>query len=301
MSMLKGLSSPRTIVTSRNKMRNFKLSFEFFPPKTDAGKEKIESTRAHLSRFNPEFFSVTYGAGGSTRDNTRDAVLSILDAGSNVAPHLSFGGDGEEQVLALLREYVSAGLDRLVALRGDIPSGMGATRLVYASELVALIREKFADHFTIAVACYPEIHPQAPSYEADIQFLKQKFDAGANFGITQYFYNADAFDHFLEHCEKAGITRPIYPGIMPITNGQNLLRFSDNCGAEVPRWIRQKLEDFKDDRASLIKFGEEVVTSLCEKLIASGAQGFHFYTMNQGEPTAAICTNLGLSSTGQTR
>jgi methylenetetrahydrofolate reductase (NADPH) len=212
-----------------------------------------------------------------------------------VAPHLSFGADDEDTVRQMLRDYRGAGVDRIVALRGDVPSGMGAQRLVYASELVAFIRRHTGDDFRIEVAAYPEIHPDAKSYETDIGFLKQKLDAGANSAITQYFYNADAYFYFLDRCRHAGIDKPIYPGIMPITNYANLARFSHNCGAEIPRWISRRLEQFEDDAASVAQFGVEVVTRLCERLLAGGAPGLHFYTMNQVEPTRTIWDNLRLS------
>lgn len=273
---------------------NKRFSFEFFPPKTDLGREKLNIVRAELNKLNPDFFSVTYGAGGSTRDNTKDIVLQMNTAGISTAPHLSFGGDDDTSMLKLIEEYQQAGINRIVALRGDIPSGMGAQRLIYAEELVAFIRQHTGDHFHLEVAAYPEIHPDAPDYISDIQFLKRKFDAGANSAITQYFYNADAYFYFIEQCQKIGITQPIYPGIMPITNFQNLARFSKNCGAEIPRWICQRLEAFGDDKQGVAEFGTEVVTQLCEKLLANGAPGIHFYTMNQVEPNKTVWKNLGL-------
>lgn len=269
-------------------------SFEFFPPKTDKGREKLELTRNQLAELKPDYFSVTYGAGGSTRDNTRDTVLAIKEAGLDVAPHLSFGADDENLVSGLLQSYIDAGINRVVALRGDLPSGMGAQRMIYANELVAFIREKFAKHFQIAVACYPEVHPQAKGYQDDVAFLKQKFDAGADYAVTQYFYNTDAYSQFMDECSKQGIDKPIVPGIMPITNVDNLVRFSDMCGADIPRWLRKSLGDRQSDPESLISYGEEIVTQLCERLIELGASSFHFYTMNQYQPTANICRNLGL-------
>jgi methylenetetrahydrofolate reductase (NADPH) len=273
---------------------NKRFSFEFFPPKTEVGKEKLISVRDELNKLGPDFFSVTYGAGGSTRDNTKDTVIAMRNAGIATAPHLSFGHDDNEAILKLLNDYKNAGIHRIVALRGDMPSGMGAQRLIYAEELVQFIREKTGDHFTIDVAAYPEIHPDADDYNGDIQFLKQKFDAGADSAITQYFYNADAYFYFVEQCQKAGIDKPIYPGIMPITNYENLARFSKNCGAELPRWMCQKLESFGSDKESIVSFGTDVVTTLCEKLLAGGAPGIHFYTMNQVEPNKSIWENLGL-------
>ena len=271
---------------------NKRYSFEFFPPKTEAGREKLKQTRAELNTLDPSFFSVTYGAGGSTRDNTRGIVLETRAAGIDVAPHLSFGGDEEADVLELIQQYKDAGVKRLVALRGDIPSGMGATRLVYARELVEFIRKHTGDHFEIEVAAYPEIHPDAKSYDKDISYLKDKLDAGANSAITQYFFNADAYFYFLEDCEKAGIDKPIYPGIMPILNFTNLARFSRNCGAEIPRWLSRKLEGYGDDQESISKFGNEFVTEMCQILMEGGAPGIHFYTMNQVEPVKTMLQEL---------
>ncbi|MBD2857804.1 methylenetetrahydrofolate reductase [NAD(P)H] [Spongiibacter sp. KMU-158] len=269
-----------------------RYSFEFFPPKTDAGREKLSQTRAELAELSPEFFSVTYGAGGSTRNNTRGIVLETKQAGLSVAPHLSFGGDDEATVLELIEDYKANGVDRIVALRGDLPSGMGATRLVYARELVEFIRKHTGDHFEIEVAAYPEIHPDAPSYDADVRFLKEKLDAGANSAITQYFFNPDSYFYFLDACEKIGIDKPIYPGIMPITNYTNLARFSRNCGADIPRWLAQKLEAYGDDTDSIAKFGLEVVNELCHVLMEGGAPGIHFYTMNQVEPVKTLLQRL---------
>lgn len=274
--------------------RNTQISFEFFPPKTPEGREKLLAARDQLAALKPEYFSVTYGAGGSTRDNTRDIVLQIHRDGYAVAPHLSFGGDSEQAVLELIQSYKDAGVTHLVALRGDMPSGMGIHKLVNANELVALVRNHFGDHFQIKVAAYPEIHPDAESYQKDVYWLGQKFSAGADCAITQYFYNADAYFYFMEQCAKAGIDKPVLPGIMPITNFQNLVRFSDACGADIPRWLRQRLSGFGTDSDGLKAFGEEVVSRLCEKLVAGGAPGFHFYTMNQAEPTLGILSNLGI-------
>jgi len=272
-----------------------RLSFEFFPPKTPEGKEKIIKVRDQLNAFAPDFFSVTYGAGGSTRDNTKGLVTQFKQAGISIAPHLSFGGDDEETMLTLINEYKAAGVDRIVALRGDMPSGVGgAYQLVYANELVAFIRNHFGEQFHLEVAAYPEIHPQAKSYSADIGFLKGKFDAGANSAITQYFFNPDAYFYFVDQCRAAGITQPIYPGIMPIINYKNLTRFSDSCGAEIPRWLRKALENYGDDDASLKAFGVDLVSELCEVLLENEAPGLHFYTMNQTEPTAQILKNIGL-------
>ncbi len=273
-----------------------RISFEFFPPKTPAGKEKLlEETVPALNALDPAFFSVTYGAGGTTRDSTLGVVSQIRAAGIDVAPHLSFGGDDENAVGELLDTYRERGIRRLVALRGDMPSGMGAsTQLVYANQLVEFARERCGDHFEIEVAAYPEIHPESKSYDSDIHFLKQKLDAGANSAITQYFYNVEAYFYYLDRCAAAGIDKPIYAGVMPITNFDNLARFSRNCGAEIPRWICKRMEGYGDDQDSVRKFGLEVVTQLCQTLIDSGAPGIHFYTMNQVEPTREIYNSLGL-------
>jgi methylenetetrahydrofolate reductase (NADPH) len=273
------------------------ISFEYFPPKTDAGREKLlQQVTPALQELGPEFFSVTYGAGGSTRDQTSGIVAAIKDQGIAVAPHLSFGGDDGNAIQQLLQEYQAMGVNRLVALRGDIPSGMGGPgQLVYANELVAFVREHTGDHFHIEVAAYPEVHPQAESYGKDIAYLKGKFDAGANSAITQYFYNVESYFYFLDECRAIGIDKPIYAGIMPITNFPNLLRFSNNCGAEIPRWICQRIEGYGQDEDSIRKFGIEVVTQLCQTLLDSGAPGIHFYTMNQIEPVREIHANLGLS------
>lgn len=272
-----------------------RLSFEFFPPKTEVGSEKLQNVRAELNKLSPDFFSVTYGAGGSTRDNTKDIIKSMKSEGMNVAPHLSFGGDNEESMLELVTEYKELGVDRIVALRGDMPSGVGGgLQLVYANELVTFIRKHFGGHFHLEVAAYPEIHPEAPSYLEDIRYLKQKFDAGADSAITQYFFNPDAYFYFMDECAKEGIDKPIYPGIMPITNYKNLARFSDSCGAEIPRWIRKRLEGFGDNMESIASFGTDLITELCETLLDNGAPGLHFYTMNQIDPTRTIINNLEL-------
>ncbi|MFT6289259.1 MAG: methylenetetrahydrofolate reductase (NADPH) [Alcanivorax sp.] len=273
------------------------ISFEYFPPKTEAGREKLlRQVTPALKELGPEFFSVTYGAGGSTRDQTSVTVAAIKAQGIDVAPHLSFGGDDENAIRDLLQGYQAMGVNRLVALRGDIPSGMGGpSQLIYADELVAFVREHTGDHFHIEVAAYPEVHPQAESYNTDIAYLKGKFDAGANSAITQYFYNVESYFYFMDQCRATGIDKPIYAGIMPITNFPNLLRFSKNCGAEIPRWICQRIEGYGQDQDSIRKFGIEVVTQLCQTLLDSGAPGIHFYTMNQIEPVREIYANLGLS------
>lgn len=272
-----------------------RISFEYFPPRTEEGKRKLlqEITPA-LNALNPAFFSVTYGAGGTTRDSTLGVVSAMREDGIDVAPHLSFGGDDGKAIGELVDTYVDRGIKRLVALRGDMPSGMGgSSQLVYASELVAFIRERTGDHFEIEVAAYPEIHPEAKSYDSDIRYLKAKLDAGANAAITQYFFNVEAYFYFLDQCAAAGISKPVYAGIMPIINFANLARFSRNCGAEIPRWICQRVEGYGDDQESIRKFGIEVVTQLCQTLLDSGAPGIHFYTMNHVEPTREIYLNLG--------
>ncbi|MCH1488308.1 MAG: methylenetetrahydrofolate reductase [NAD(P)H] [Pseudomonadales bacterium] len=275
--------------------KQHRLSFEFFPPKTDVGAKNLHATRDRLQQLDPDFFSVTYGAGGSTRDNTKTVVLDGLHAGCDIAPHLSFGGDSEASIKQLIDQYAESGVSRIVALRGDLPSGYGdGSRLVHANELVEFIRQHYGDTFHIAVAAYPEIHPEAESYDSDVGFLKNKFSAGANSAITQYFYNADAYEQFMECCARVGIDQPIYPGVMPITNFSNLKRFSVNCGADIPRWLDYRIEALKDDVEGCKDFCSEFVTELCEKLIVLGAPGLHFYTMNQSGPVEAICKNLGI-------
>mgnify|MGYP000609605962 FL=1 len=281
-----------------NSQKQFKrrFSFEFFPPKTVAGMEKLQTVRDELARRKPDFFSVTYGAGGSTQERTIDTVLKLQDQGISTAPHLSCVGSTLENMSALLDLYIENGVNRIVALRGDLPSGMGsAGELKYANELVEFIRKHSGNHFNIEVAAYPEFHPQAASAEADLVNFKKKVDAGSSSAITQYFYNADSYFYFIERAEKMGINIPIVPGIMPITNYTSLVRFSDMCGAEIPRWIKKQLEAYGDDLDSIKKFGEEVVTIMCERLLKEGAPGIHFYTLNQSEPSLKIWDNLGLS------
>jgi methylenetetrahydrofolate reductase (NADPH) len=273
------------------------FSFEFFPPKTEEGAAKLRATRDELGQLKPLYFSVTFGAGGSTQQGTIDTVLDIRAAGFAAAPHLSCVGSTRESVRTILQRYIEGGIDRIVALRGDMPSGMReAGEFRHANELVEFIRAETGDHFHIEVAAYPEFHPQARNAQADLLNFKRKLDAGANGAITQYFYNPDAYYRFIEDCENLGVKHPIVPGIMPITNYSQLARFSDMCGAEIPRWIRKRLEGFGDDRASIRAFGEEVVTRMCSDLLAQGAPGLHFYTMNQTGPTQAIWRNLGLES-----
>lgn len=270
------------------------LSFEFFPTKTDEGTDKLLTVRDELAAYNPEFFSVTYGAGGSTRDRTLSIVRAIQARGIAAAPHLSCVGDSKQEIRDLLHVYKDEGIQRIVTLRGDLPSGAGlaSSELRYANELVEFIRAETGDHFTLEVAAYPEIHPQASSAEKDIQNFVRKVKAGANSAITQYFFNADSYFYFVDRVQGMGVDIPIIPGIMPITNYSRLARFSDACGAEIPRWIRKQLEAYGDDVESITAFGTEVVTTMCERLLANGAPGLHFYTLNQAEPSLAVWRNL---------
>lgn len=273
------------------------FSFELFPPKTDQGVARLRETVTRLNARRPAFFSVTYGAGGSTQSNTFATVDWIREQGIAAAPHLSCIGSRREELVAILRHYHDQGIDRIVALRGDLPSGAGAGAigdLNHANELVSLIRGEFGDQFWIEVAAYPEMHPQAQNFRRDLDYFQQKVEAGANSAITQYFYNADAYARFIEACESRGIEIPIVPGIMPITNFSNLVRFSDACGAEIPRWLRKRLEAYGDDIESIRALGADVVTNLCRQLLDLGAPGLHFYTMNQAGPTATIWSRLGL-------
>lgn len=273
------------------------FSFEFFPPKTNKGAENLRAVRNELAALNPRFFSVTYGAGGSTQANTLNTVLEIQrDSGIEAAPHLSCVGSSAEQIREILDTYRNNGIKHIVALRGDLPSGsrdLGQFR--YANELVEFIRKETGDHFNIEVAAYPEMHPQAPNLKVDIDNFVRKVQAGANSAITQYFFNADAYWHFVDECVKKGVEIPIVPGIMPITNYSQLARFSDMCGAEIPRWLRKQLETYADDVESIAKFGEEFISLLCENLLETGAPGLHFYTMNRVEPTMSIWKNIGLA------
>ncbi len=271
------------------------FSFEFFPPKTPEGVEKLRATRAQLAQLKPKFFSVTFGAGGSTRDRTLETVREIQASGSEAAPHLSCIGSTRENIRDILGEYKNQGIRHLVALRGDLPSGsMDVGEFQYANELVAFIRQETGDWFHIEVAAYPEIHPQARSWTEDLKNFKRKVDAGANSAITQYFFNADAYFRFVDETRSMGVSIPIVPGIMPIGNYVQLARFSDACGAEIPRWLRKKLESYGDDLASIRAFGLDVVTDLCDRLLAGGAPGLHFYTMNQAGPSTTIWQRLGL-------
>jgi methylenetetrahydrofolate reductase (NADPH) len=277
-------------------MDDFRLSFEFFPTKTEEGTKKLFNTRDTLAKLNPDFFSVTYGAGGSTRNNTIDIVNNINDLGISGAPHLSCVGESRDSIKELLNGYAQNDINRIVALRGDLPSGMAAStgELTYANELVELIKQEHGDQFHLEVAAYPEMHPQASNFEADLLNFKRKVDAGADSAITQYFFNIDSYLHFVDRCLDMGIETPIYPGIMPITNYTKLARFSDACGTEIPRWIRKQLEAYGDDTQSIEKFGEEVITMMCEDLVENGVPGLHFYTLNQSAPSLKIWNNLNL-------
>lgn len=270
------------------------LSLEFFPPKTPEGVDKLAAVRQHLYALRPQYCSVTYGAGGSTQDGTLQTVRAILAEGVDAAPHFSCIGASRDSIREKLQQFRAAGVRRIVALRGDLPSGYGGFgEFRYASDLVAFIREETGDHFHIEVGAYPEMHPQARSPQADLEAFVTKVRAGANAAITQYFFNADAYFRFVDDVHKSGVDIPIVPGIMPITNSAQLLRFSDACGAEVPRWIRTRLMAFGDDKASIQAFGLDVVTQLCERLLAGGAPALHFYTMNQARATLEICRRLG--------
>ena len=270
-------------------------SFEFFPPNTPEGAEKLAATARQLAQLKPEFFSVTYGAGGSTRERTLNAVLDLCKAGYQAAPHISCVGSSRASVKEMLERYKSHGIRHLVALRGDLPSGtLFSGDFQYASDLVAYIREQFGDHFFIEVAAYPEYHPQAKSAQEDLANFKRKVQAGANSAITQYFYNPDAYFHFVDECRAKGVDIPIVPGVMPIGRFSQLARFSDACGAEIPRWLRKKLASYGDDLASIRAFGLDVVTDLCDRLLSEGAPGLHFYTMNQAGLVSTIWQRLGL-------
>jgi len=270
-------------------------SFEFFPPRTAAGKDKLRATWQQLGLLKPKFFSVTFGAGGSTQAGTLDTVLEIGRDGFEAAPHISCVASTRKEIGAILDQYKANGIRHIVALRGDLPSGVAmAGELRHADELVAFIRETTGDWFNVEVACYPEYHPQTRNAADEIRNFKNKVDAGANAAITQYFFSADPYFRFVEECRAAGIGVPIVAGVMPILNFSQLARFSDVCGAEIPRWIRFKLESFRDDSASIRAFGLDVVTAMCERLLAGGAPGLHFYTLNQSPLPAEICKRLGV-------
>ena len=277
-------------------MTSRSISFEFFPPKSVEGMSQLASTASELATLRPHFFSMTYGAGGSTRNGTVEAV-TLLQQRTPIplAPHIACVGATREQMVELLQLYQTMGVQRMVALRGDLPSGMGQFgEFKYASELVAFIREQTADQFDIEVAAYPEIHPQAQTTRDDLLNLKRKFEAGANSAITQYFFNPDAYFWYVDECARLGIHMPIVPGIMPITQYSKLVRFSEMCGAEIPRWIRKRLEMYADDMPSIQAAGYDIVHELCERLLKGGAPGLHFYTLNKHEPVMAVLENLGI-------
>ncbi|WP_118181943.1 methylenetetrahydrofolate reductase [NAD(P)H] [Paraburkholderia phosphatilytica] len=276
-------------------MKPIELSFEFFPPKTQDGIDKLRVTRAELMPLKPKFVSVTFGAGGSTQQGTLDTVLDMAKDGLEAAPHLSCIGSSKNDLRAILDQYRSNGIRHIVALRGDLPSGMGSVgELRYASELVSFIRAETGDWFHVEVAGYPEYHPQSRSPKHDLENFARKVKAGANSAITQYFFNADAYFRFVDDARKLGVDVPIVPGIMPITNFSQLMRFSEMCGAEVPRWVARRLESFGDDREAIRAFGLDVVTDLCRRLIDAGAPGLHFYTLNGAAATKSICERLAL-------
>lgn len=277
-------------------LRSATMSCEFFPPRTEAGVEKLKSSQQSLNDVvHPEYYSVTFGAGGTTRDRTLDVVRLLSQNNINIAPHISCIGSTRQQISELLTEYMELGVNRLVTLRGDIPESGETTReLSHANELVSFIRDTTGDHFTIEVAAYPEYHPESASPQTDFEHFKNKVAAGANGAITQYFYNIDAYFRFLDNCQRENITIPVTPGIMPITNFESLTRFSDQCGAEIPRWIRKQLEAYADDKESLLAFGLDVVSKLCRQLLEQGAPGLHFYTLNQAKATNAIWERLSI-------
>ena len=270
-------------------METANFSIEFFPPKTAEGADKLRVVRDKLALLKPKYVSVTFGAGGSTQQGTLDTVLDIKQAGHVAAPHLSCVGGTRESIRAILQQFKDKGIDRVVALRGDLPSGYGgAGEFRYANELVEFIRAETGDWFHIEVAAYPEVHPQARSPQDDLQAFARKVKAGANAAITQYFYNADAYFAFMDETRKLGVDVPVVAGIMPITNYTQLMRFSDMCGAEIPRWVRLKLASYGDDSASIKAFGLDVISDMCERLLKGGAPGLHFYSMNQAAATTAL-------------
>ncbi len=275
---------------------SIEISCEFFPPRTEQGMMKLRQVREQLDVLNPVFYSVTFGAGGSTQEKTYDTVLEIQKAGKQAAPHLSCVGSTRENILQLLNNYKQNGVKRIVALRGDRPSGIGGHlgEFNYANELVNFIRTETGNHFHIEVAAYPEFHPQAKSVKADIDYFQQKVATGANSAITQYFYNSDAYFRFIDECQQRNINISIIPGIMPINNYEQLMRFSDTCGADIPRWLRYRLRDLDEDKIALRQFGLDVVTRLCEQLLQGGAPGLHFYTLNQADTTLEIANRLKL-------
>mgnify|MGYP001457937660 FL=1 len=271
------------------------ISYEFFPPQTEAGRTRLIETAEALAVTDPAYFSVTYGAGGSTRTRTYETVVKLMENGMTTAPHLSWGDDSESTLLSLIEKYRELGVTDMVALRGDPPSGIGSTAHIRrAHSLVNLIRRHFGNTFNLYVAAYPETHPDAISPEDDIRFLRKKIESGANGCITQYFFNADSYFYFIDRCRSHGIETPIVPGIMPITNYEGLVKFSDGCGADIPRWIRTRLAHLADNPEDLLAFGIEVVTNLCERLLNGGAPGIHFYTLNKPHASVQIARNLGL-------
>ena len=272
------------------------FSMEFFPPRTPEAEASLAGVIERLAPLKPRFCSVTFGAAGSTREKTFETVLTLQSLGLEGAPHLSCIASTRDNIRDVLMAYQAADIRHIVALRGDMPSGMlSAGEFRYANELVAFIREETQDHFHIEVAAYPEMHPQAPNFRADLQNFKRKVEAGANSAITQYFFNPEAYFRFLDDCEKTGIDIPIVPGIMPITNHTQIARFSEMCGADIPRWIRKRLEQLGDDREGIRAFGLEVISDLCQRLLEEGAPGLHFYTLNQSEAVLGIYRNLGMT------
>lgn len=280
---------------TRSDGSRLRLSFEFFPPRSEPAMDSLTRVVARLEETAPDFYSCTYGAGGSTRDGTRETVARLRSLGVNAAPHLSIGADSQGAIFDLLDRYREMGIRRIVALRGDLPSGMGAGRIGHNAEsLVRWIREHSGDYFQIDVAAYPEVHPDAPSAAVDLEFFAAKIRAGANSAITQYFYNPHAYYDFVDRVRAVGIDVPVYPGIMPITNLDGILRFSSKCGADVPRWLVRRLEGFGDDETAIRAFTTDFLSRLCEELIAAGAPGLHFYTLNRWGVSRAVCMNLGL-------
>lgn len=281
-------------MSSNNLIR---LSYEFFPPKTEKGTENLKKTREVLAAFSPEFYSVTFGAGGTSQESTLDAVQDIQQQSDiSAAPHISCIGSSKKSILSLLNKYIDLGINRLVTLRGDLPDGMQSPgEFNHASDLIAFIREQTGDHFTLAAAAYPEVHPESAHFNDDFKHFKLKMNAGADFAITQYFYNVDAFLKFRETCVTNGIDKPIMPGIMPIGNFDSLCRFSDNCGADIPRWIRQRMAAFSPGSTEQKELGHEIVLSLLQRLKTEGVDGFHFYTMNQHASVTRLISDAGLS------
>ncbi len=274
--------------------KTMELSFEFFPPRTEKGTDNLLAVHSELAKFEPSFVSVTYGAGGSTQEGTYDAVKSMLAAGSLAAPHITGVGSSRDNIKSTIQSYSQLGVERLVVLRGDLPGGMVERgHFKYAEQLVQFVRDEFGDEFHIEVAAYPDFHPESSSPANEMQYFKRKVDAGANSALTQYFYNADSYFSFVDQAQRSGIDIPIVPGIMPITNYATLTRFSDACGAEIPRWIRARIEQYQHDEASLQAFGLDVVTHLCFDLLDNGVPGLHFYTLNRIEPVKELCKRVG--------